>query len=484
MHTHKSIARNTLATNASSVVNRFIGLITSALLARQLGTEAFGQITLFITFSAIFLKISDFGMLQYITREVAANISDSARWLRQTLILKSLLLGATALIIALALFFVHVSIPTKIIILCSVFFAFGKSYYNVADSFYTAWGKVNYSAFWEFLYAALVLALISVLYFLKILGINSAVLIYTVTILIIAAISLFHLNYKFVRLNSFLPVEFNWSIFTKSYHFFVASLSGIVFLQADILLLRWLHGAEATGYYGAGLALYSGLVLLIANMSRVTFPVFSKYFKESLDEFKKNADRILWYILILLFPLTAGGIVLSGHIITFIYGHQFAPAAISFSFLLIAFLFHFLGSFLVILLQSGHQQESAAKINLVAVCLSAVIGIPLIYMYSYVGASVMRVAINFFICIACFMVVKGKIIKISFSNSLYKPIIATLIMAIILLLLRGMNLIPLLIIGVASYSAVILLLKTFSKNEYSFFVSLFIPKRTFQGSEK
>jgi len=63
----------------------------------------------------------------------------------------------------------------------------------------------------------------------------------------------------------------------------VASVFTVVYFRIDVLMLSFLRGDAEVGFYSAAYRLTDALVFLPAAFTTSTFPLMSKYFKDSFD---------------------------------------------------------------------------------------------------------------------------------------------------------------------------------------------------------
>lgn len=468
--TPHSILSNTLYLNISTVAARALGLITSIILARHLGKTSFGQLTLFFSIATITTTLSDIGILPYVIREVARDRSRSLEWFKTAFITKSYILIPIIIISSLITASLPIAYETKIVIIASLLYSGGRSYLSISDSFFSAWEKLAFPALWELLFPAMVLVFTLSLMYTSALRLNTVLAIYNAAIFVLFIISLWQLITRLFPVTSGFPKP-QWHILKQSYHFLLASGAIIVLSQADILLLRAIHGPAATGYYGVGIAIFSGLLFFIANMSKVLFPTFSRLRSESSAQLSGYINKIFWMIYVFVLPLTAGGAILSERLILLVYGKEYLPASSSLQFLLFAFALQFFASFFIVLLQSSHFHKEVSKTSWLITAITIPAGFMLIYFFSYKGAAITRLLGNFLLMLLHWLTVRKKVLSIGMDFKFIKPVISTAAMAAFLVILYNTSLIILIPGAAAVYTISMLLLKGLQPEEYRFFTS-------------
>jgi O-antigen/teichoic acid export membrane protein len=470
--TSNKLIQNTFYLNLSSVLSKFLGIISSAIIARALGKTEYGQYTLFFAIAGIIVMLTDFGTLTYIIKEVAKQKDRAAWWLRQSLTLQTVLILPIAILMTVIVAVLRINPATKLVLILSLLLAYSRQLFRTADSFFSAFEELKYSAVWEFVFSAYLVVTFIALRNAGRLDINAAMLNNILGLFLVSVLSLVMLSRKFCPINKIfiLPER---SLIAEGCPFMLAQAAAVLYTQADVLLLRWLKGPSATGYFGAAVTVYAGLSFLIVNISRAVYPVFSRLHKESLPRFADYANEILWFIMILLIPLTAGGIFLSKPLITFIFGASFEPSARVFPLMLIAFALQFLGSFVMVLLQSADLQRDIVKINWAGLALTVAAALPLIVNYSFFGAAMTRVISGGFIFICCLLLVFKKVVKLRVSAKFLKPVLASALMLLCMKLFYTRYFPVNLAIGLFTYAVSIVALKTFNRQELGLFADLF-----------
>src|SRR3989344_1681588 len=96
----QTIAKNTVWLFVSFIGSRLLRVVILVWAARVLGSSGWGAFSYALSFAAFFTVFTDFGMSAVITRESSKNIASQERYFATGLLIKSIMLAAAAVVIA------------------------------------------------------------------------------------------------------------------------------------------------------------------------------------------------------------------------------------------------------------------------------------------------------------------------------------------------------------------------------------------------
>ncbi len=117
----KKIFYNTILQSTGKVISAIIGIITVAIMSRQLGRTGFGEYTTVVSFMGFFGMLADLGLSLIVTKKISQYGADEKKILGNILALRFL---ATLLVLILGAFiglFFPYSKPVKAGIFLAVF---------------------------------------------------------------------------------------------------------------------------------------------------------------------------------------------------------------------------------------------------------------------------------------------------------------------------------------------------------------------------
>ncbi|MEO8556516.1 MAG: flippase [Actinomycetota bacterium] len=161
----------------------------------------------------------------------------------------------------------------------------------------------------------------------------------------------------------------------------------MAYIRIDSLLLGWLSGARAVGFYQAGTTLVLSLNVLARMINNALYPRMSRCWPHDpprLDQLQAASTRVLAALGV---PLMVGGIVLAEPLVTGVFGADFAPAVPVFQALALIIPARMIGHTMGTALTAADQQGLRTWAVGVAAVANVVLNLALIPRYSYLGAA-------------------------------------------------------------------------------------------------
>jgi O-antigen/teichoic acid export membrane protein len=431
-HAVRRVAKNTLTQIGAQLMNRLIDMLFAMLVLRLLGPAGQGKYALAIAFIGYFDILTNFGLNTLLTREVAKDRSQANRYLANTTILRLLLwLGSlpiiaagiglymafggmtrdTALAIGLfALMLVPSNIATA---LTSVFNAYEKMEYPAAITVVTTLAKVALGA----------LALFLGWGFVGLAGMS--ILVSTIT-----AILLFILLYvNFWRPRPEFDGRASRWMLGESYPLMINHLLASVFFRIDAVILPWISGPEANGYYTAAYKFIDGLNIIPAYLTLAIFPVLSRYAESARDTLMRAYVLSLRVLLIIALPITVGTTLIAPQIMELFGGRQYLPYSAQALAVLIWFLpFSYINSVTQYVLIAVNQQRFLTVAFLIGATFNIVANLLLIPRYSFMGAATVTVLSEIVLFAPFYYSVRKNVGALPWWRIVWQPALASAIM--------------------------------------------------------
>ena len=204
------------------------------------------------------------------------------------------------------------------------------------------------------------------------------------------------------------------------------------------------------------------LRVVLDNVSRVTFPAFSRMQDEG-ENLRRSVTRSIFFITFLTFPAVTGIVVVFPVIMESVARyHQWLPAALPIALLSINVLFASVSTQLTNVLNATGRIKITSALMVMWTILTWGL-VPYLALHYGINGASLGYALVGISSIAVIIIVK-KFIDFSLTESTVKPFLATIVMAATLLVLRHflpVNLVSVVILiatGAASYIAAILVL--------------------------
>ena len=119
------------------------------------------------------------------------------------------------------------------------------------------------------------------------------------------------------------------------------------------------------------------------------------------------------------------------------------------------------------MLASIDRQDLILKILLLCMTLNVIMNLTLIPGYGYVGASIATVITELVSFVLCYYFLSKFVYKIKIHKFIMKPAMASAIMGLFILSFANMNFYLLVCVSPIIYFGVLILLKTFSKEDFN-----------------
>lgn len=473
MTTVKRVAKNTGILFISSIFNYLFGFIYTIYSARYLGVEGFGVLSFAIALGTILAVFTDLGLGSLTTREISRDISLADKYLSNVLSIKLVLsLVAFGFIVLFIQFFsynynIEAIYSIYIVCLSYLFINFSSIFYSVFNSY----EKMEYQSIGQILNSLLILigVFIVIFYSLNIVGFA---LIYLISSIIVLILNVVLFTRKF-----FLPKLKKDTYFWKSLMKEALPLSfyvvfSIVAFRIDTIMLSILKGAIAVGIYTAGYTLMQALLVVPSMYTTAIFPVLSKFYMTSKDNLAFSFRKSFKYLFMLGLPISVGVTLLSSQIIEIFYSNTYNLSILVLQIVIWTIPFMFMNALFRTALTSINKQKVLLNTTLLGMAINIVLNLLIIPIYSYIGSAIITVITEFIYFLICFYYFNKYHFKIEITKIVYKPIIASLGLALFLIITQ-FNIILEIIIGTLVYFIILLITKYFSNEDLNLFKKIF-----------
>ncbi|MEM2956118.1 MAG: flippase [Candidatus Pacearchaeota archaeon] len=446
----KIVLKNSFWNFLTSIITRFGALIFTIIIARILQPELFGLYSLALSVMFLIMTFTDLGintaLVKYLSDAFKKDNKKAVGYFNYFLRIKltlTLILFAILLVIAYPLSNYIFNKPSLFfpLLLCAIYMIF-YTFVGFYESIFYVIQKVKYVTINEVIYQILRI-------FLAILGIYLITnkVVGTIAGLIFASIValgiIIYFSHKYyfsiIEKTSQLSKNEKKEIFKFLFYTTIGSITGVFFSYIDIILLGIFVRSEFIGYYKAAFGIVGALTGFI-SITNVLLPLFVQLKGERLE----NAfNKIFRYSVILALPITFGLLLIAKPFIIIIYGSSYLQAVIPLyviSFLMVEYTLSPMVSWLF---AAKGKPQITAKLLMISTIMNIILNILFILYLIRISetAAVLGVAIatlisRYFYFIILIKKTKKNIgIKIKL-NSVVKPLIASIIMFVSLLIFQ------------------------------------------------
>lgn len=425
----RRVTKNSIFLLGSTGVSIITRLAIFPIIARYLGLKSFGFFTLILAISMSLALIANFGAERILSREIATLKRDPNTFFSTSVVME-LILSVFLVLISITLIKLfspwekQVNLALMLGIFEQLFFCIGQVYLAAIRGF----ERMEFDTLANFAHKIGLFGLVLTAVFLDwgLTGIFWARLASSVLFLIVSICLTYRL---FLSPKLTLNLDYAKYIIVESFPVMLFSLLlGLIF-KVDVFLLGWLKTAEEVALFEGPHRLLSLSQILATSVSFSIFPVLSRAFAEQKTELLQTYYDTTHKFLLILGMFGTILIYVAGEpLIVSLLGSAFSDAALPMQIMspIIVFLF------LILLQTSFLLAVGQQRLNTLAVGISLVVNVVLdlilIPYYSYVGASVATLFSYFVFMAMSTGFIKKQGLKIHHSKTVFKLLIAWLIL--------------------------------------------------------
>jgi O-antigen/teichoic acid export membrane protein len=478
---------------------KFGGMLFSIILARFLLPEKFGLYTLALAITLFLLSLTNLAMNQTMSRYMSDSLKSKNKLLARAYfqfvshikVIFSFITTTLLIILAYPLSIYVFNKPDLLfpLIFFSIYAVF-LSIQNLYETIFYVIGKVKLLTIKELILQSFKFITCFALFFLLSPSLPAAIFAITFSSLIALLFLKFFLNkhmpFLFKKTNKTFD-KVRVKKFIKNS--ILSSTFNTISDNVDIILLGIFVTSDYVGYYSAAFLIVGGFFGLM-SLSNLSLPLFTQINK---GETKKVFESLLKYLSIISIPLIFGIGILGKYLLRFLYGYDYLESTIPLIFLSLLIFESPITENLKSFLLSKEKPEVIARIVFISTAINISLSLILLFLLSNMSMLLSLLGITVSLIISRFIVLiyLSQYIKKNFGMSynskfLIKPLFASLVMIIPLILINSyisdLNffIVMLEVIGGALiYSLVMLLIKGLKKDDFSVVKRIFIRDTLF-----
>jgi len=420
---------NALSILTSDVMSRMTSFVLYALVARHLGAQEFGRLSLAFTLFYTFQVFAVGGLKTLIIRQVAKDRAKTQLYF----INGCMIVAFTSLASILALWsFIHLMhyppATTRVILLLS----FGLLPYTVSavsEGIFQAWERMRYIACVN---VPVNIAKVAGAFLLLTTnrGLYPVVLILLSSFVAIAVVEVWILLRKFSSEPASIDFHFSLATMRSAATFLGIDGTLAVMSSSNILLLSKLATETEVGLYSAATQLMVPLLLVYQSMAQSIFPLMCRKMEPGFQNLKRIAEQAMELLLVLALPAAAGLFFIGYRTLSLLYKNpafsQAFPALRIVTWVLILQVFtSVLGQVLV----ASHREKITLRIVLVDAFVNLLVGWPLITMFGLRGAAIALLLTRVADCCQHYIPAAHLLSGIPIATIVWKPLVAATCMA-------------------------------------------------------
>lgn len=476
----ESVAENVSVMFGAQVITWASSFLLLYFLPRYLGPEDFGRLYLALSIKLMLGLLIDFGGNYLIPKEVARSKSKGARILSSYLLLRIVLwilsIGLILLISNLLGYSQHVHLLILVLIIAKLWeggtSAFSAYFQGIEKMKYPSIGTIVEKVF---------VALVAVGALLM--GADSIGVAIVMSVgALLNLIVIYWFSRRVVRVNyTFDPKVF--SLLRSGMPFFLFSLFSVIYYRIDAVMLASLTTEEVTGWYGGAYRFFDIVMVLPLLYKTAIFPVFSRLWDNKEGVLENTVGQSMRLMIMFGIPTAVVIFLFAEPIIHFFMGiEEYGPSVLILQIFALSipiiYIDIILGS---ALMGAANKQRAWAVVGLFAIFINITANYLLIPYYQSlysnggVGAAIATLITELFVMGSAFYLLPKGYLQTFRGSYIFKPFIASVIMAIPLLSLinfTGLYWMFILVLGGVFYISALLLLKTFDQEELNLIKSM------------
>lgn len=435
-----SASKNIFWLSVSRISALILLFVAYAGLLRYFGPHTFGQYQFVLSYVTIFGVIIDFGLQQYIIKQMSERPTEVKKFFHNFL--------AVEVVLAAVIYASMVGIAWLGNYGQEVFYAIAVAGIGTALnglsypflSVMSAYYDLKKVAFINFLNSLINASLIfSVIFFHK------GIVLLALGQVIFAVVGLL-IYYHFVKkhipkpdvLSAYKSLDkpLLRQIFFAAFPFAMLVGFSTIYNRIDVVLITKMLGYTQAGLYTSAYKFFDLIGFFPAVVSHSLYPLLAAYMaRKEIGSVRTTLEKYLRFLLALSLPMGVGGMLLARPVITLLAGPQFADAAPVLAILIwapVALFIYIVANSLVI----SQLTRFAVMITGANVAINIIGNILLLPVIGIKGAAIMTVVSECLQGLFYFVFIRRRITPVRFFPYFWRPAVASLVMGVVLWYIR------------------------------------------------
>lgn len=470
------IFRNSFFGVAAHVVIKVLSFGFFVLTVRYLGADEMGEYLAAVAFGRVFIFIADLGIGPYTVREVARLRADPESGGRINELYGTVLrvrfvlsLVATGLVLSFAyltgrppLMIGAIALNMLVLILANM--------QGTAESMLSGFERLDLASAAKVFNQIIYMAVGAVALWLGF-GYFGLIGATAVGITLMLGVCVQAVRKLGVRVGA--GASWPWPALLKaSLPFGVISFALGLSYNLDTVLLNIFRGNEETGYYITAYGLVFSVMFLSNAVNTALYPSLSRASVDRADRLPAVYERCLGYLMIFAVPIAIGGATLAEPMVLLLYGEEFRAIVPVVQIIIWVVPLMFASEFLGYVVVISDKERYVARSIVISTMLNVTLNLLLIPRLGLYGAAMMTVLTELVLVGQYVWLMRSFLAHFNWQLVLFRPLLAALLMAWAVYLLRDLPVIMTILFGAAVYGGLLAVLGVLGKEEFRFLLSL------------
>jgi len=420
---------NALSILTSDVMNRATSFLMYALVARRLGAQEFGQLSLAFSLFYMFQVFAIAGLKVLVIRQVAKDRSQTKLYFINACMIVTVSSFTSVAALFAFVRLMHYPPATTLVALLLSLGLLPTAISAICEGIFQAWEKMHFIA-WVNVPVNVTKIVGTFLLLTRGRGLYAVILILLGSFFTIAGIETWIVLRRFPVQHA--PIDFGFSLRTLRSAITFLGIDGTLAIEGsvNVLFLSKLATVSQVGFYSAATQVMVPLFLVYQSIAQSVFPLMCRKVEHGLQSLKRIAVQAVEILLMLALPAIAGIFFLADGILSVLYKNpafiQAGPALRIVAWTLVLQVFsNVLGQVLL----ATHREKTTLRIVMVDTLINLLVGWPLIRFFGLRGAAVTLLMNRLAGCVQHYIPVSRLLSGIPLGKIVWKPIVAAACMA-------------------------------------------------------
>ena len=480
----RRVVKNSLAHYGATAFDVMTNLVSVGVLTRYLGIHEFGKYAFIMAFAAIFKLMAGMGIPSIVVREIARDKENAEKIYASAFLLQIFIAGATLfiMVVFINLLSAYALVKTAAT-LCAVAVVC-ESFSKLFSAIFQSYEKMEFDAYQTLFTQSLyvISTVLCVVVFGS--GLTGVFIALLFTFFCECMFGFCIVNKKFLRLRLTGNCD-RWRYLLKeSYPVGIKRVLRMLNYRVDTLLLAAMKSSVEVGLFHSAYKIIQSLTFIAVGSTKAIAPIFSRYATTSKESLQLGYEKSFKFLILIGLPFGIFFSYFSKPVITLVLGKAFVDATPILQIFGWVLALMFLSNLMENMLIVGSKQVYTTITTIVSLCVNVILDILLISKWSCVGASFATLVSEMAMFGLMFYFVSKHVSSISIGKVAIKPIFACIATCAILFYICHVNVCLAIGCGILAYVCVLLLIRSFTREEISLFRQIISRKKSRIGLSK
>jgi O-antigen/teichoic acid export membrane protein len=418
----------------------FIMLVSGALLyvfiSRRAGAELLGQYSLVQAWITLFQALGNFGLPEFIMREVGRFFHDESKYISHGLIIGLSSSSLTMAIMTVLVIFFPYDPEVEKALLLGVFTLTPVMVFDICRGGFLAHKKTEWVLF-NRLVECLIVIPASIYLIIQGYGIISLILITVGGKICSSIFSLYLLNKYIVKLQWKLDTKFCQQLLLSISTFALSNTLGLVSLRVNPIMLSIWGTLSTVGLYAAMSKIMEVMSIVPTMFAHLIVSQFARSFSIKNGQNREYYEVTIHSLFVITVPLGVVVLFFSRPIIEILFGQRFVDSSMILRILAIQFLVESADIIMGMILRVAGHQKADVRIFLTNPVTNITLNLLLIPIFGGVGAALSKLIGVLCSCSLRYMFISKRLVRLNWLHITAKPFLVSLALVACMILFRA-----------------------------------------------